>query len=57
MLTFNHVKDPVKCHLKKLFDLCIFSKTSTGQRLKAIKLLRVLRPLKTINRWQKLMIK
>ena len=57
MLTFNQVKDPVQCHLKKLFDLCIFSKTSTGQRLKAIKLLRVLRPLKTINRWQKLMVK
>ena len=29
-----------------------FSKTSTGQRLKAIKLLRVLRPLKTINRYK-----
>ena len=29
---------------------CIFSGTPTGQKLKSIKLLRVLRPLKTINR-------
>merc|ERR1719244_709120 len=42
----------VSCSMVSFYHT--IAKTSTGQKLKAIKLLRVLRPLKTINRIPKL---
>ena len=37
-----------------MYEFFCFSGTPTGQKLKSLKLLRVLRPLKTINRVPKL---